>query len=311
MIPSFITREDVLEALRLIRQEGVPRRNRSHKYCLVENDRHYPPKYVISRAHEVATGRRLPTSDFSGGQQASNRFLRLRHFRVSDCGGDCGQVSAYPTDAGAQRNHRLRVRPLRQGCASRDISENEDVEVPHIVRALSDPRRAQDPRKFPTDSDAAENAGLYSWWVDPVAQRLFAGLFGGEGIEVEYHHSGYGLALVYIGQTGNLKSRIQGDHISGNVKSSTFRETISSILFEHLNLSLDEAGRLVLDDNRRVSTWIKDHLRVAIAPLVGGSLEGVERVVLRELDPPFNLDKVSSSRLRQRLRELRKRIRDG
>ena len=311
MIPNFITREDVLESLRLISQEGVPRRNRSHKYCLVENDRHYPPKYVISRAHEVATGRRLPTSDFSGGQQASNRFLRLRHFRVVDCGGDCGQASAYQTDAGAQRSDRLRVGALRRGCTSRDISENEDAEISRIVRVLSDPRRAQEPRKFPTDSDAAENAGLYSWWADPVAQHLFAGLFCQEGIEVAYHHSGYGLALVYIGQTGSLKSRIRGDHIAGNVKSSTFRETISSILFERLSLSLDGAGRLVSGDNRRVSTWIKDHLRVTIVPFVDGSLEGVERVVLRKLDPPFNLDKVSSSRLRQRLRKLRKRIRDG
>ncbi|MCY3856789.1 MAG: carbon-nitrogen hydrolase family protein [Rhodospirillales bacterium] len=51
------------------------------------NGRHFPPKYVVAVAHEVATGELLSPSLFSGGPE-SNDFLRRRGFSVREC--DCG-----------------------------------------------------------------------------------------------------------------------------------------------------------------------------------------------------------------------------
>ena len=63
------------------------------------------------------------------------------------------------------------------------------------------------------------------------------------------------------------------------------------------------------EDNRRVSEWIEDHLRVAIVPSEDrDTLEAVEQAVLDTLDPPFNLDGRPSTDLRWRLTELRRAI---
>ena len=187
---------------------------------------------------------------------------------------------------------------------------NRQTDVRRLVALLSDPTRSEPPRAFPTDSTAADRPGLYSWWADAEARDLFL------------QASGFPVGrLLYAGQAGatkwpsgirstaTLKSRIRGNHLRGNLSSSTFRLTISALLYEPLNLRLAKPGRLVLEDNRTVSEWIKRHLRVAIASLEDrDSLHRVEHAVLDALDPPLNLDGRPPTDLRRRLTELRKAI---
>lgn len=79
-IPA-LSREDVLTALGLITRNGVPRSRRATKFELVHEGRRYPPKYVISIACQVSTGRELRPSEFSGGVQ-SNTLLRKLGFEI-------------------------------------------------------------------------------------------------------------------------------------------------------------------------------------------------------------------------------------
>lgn len=51
---------------------------------------HFPPKYTIALAHEIATGSLLGPNEFSGGAE-SGRFLLDRDFDVAEC--DCGGYS--------------------------------------------------------------------------------------------------------------------------------------------------------------------------------------------------------------------------
>lgn len=87
MIPAFITKIHLTEALRRIVRDGIPPQRRSRKYCLVAYGNHFPPKQAISLAHAVATGEFLSPRRFSGGAE-SNDFLRRRGFDVVKC--DCG-----------------------------------------------------------------------------------------------------------------------------------------------------------------------------------------------------------------------------
>ncbi len=89
MIPALITKAHILEAIRRIDREGVPRRRRSRGYCLEANGKHIPPKYVIALAHQAATGALLSSDEFSGGVE-SNDFLGSRGFEVVEC--NCGGV---------------------------------------------------------------------------------------------------------------------------------------------------------------------------------------------------------------------------
>jgi len=83
VIPSGITREDVLGALqRLDRGEGHLF-GTSTKFDLVYEGRRYPPKAVVGLAAIRLAGKPLRPSDFSGGKESQcNRILENLGFRV-------------------------------------------------------------------------------------------------------------------------------------------------------------------------------------------------------------------------------------
>lgn len=188
---------------------------------------------------------------------------------------------------------------------------NTTIDSQRIVTLLSDPSSAQHPRRFPQDSEAVSYSGLYSWWADATAIDLFAQEVGRVSTE----------RCIYVGQTGatkwpsgtrshsTLRDRILTNHIRGNLSSSTFRYTISAVLFAPLGLRLVKPMQFIQEDNKRVSGWIKDHLRVVVVPYVDrDSLGSVEEIVLDELDPPFNLRGRPTNDLRMRLKDLRKAL---
>ena len=179
-----------------------------------------------------------------------------------------------------------------------------------MVAALARHENAVEPRRFPHDHEAAANPGMYAWWGDDEARTVLGGEIG------------VGLPpMLYVGQAGatrwpsgtrssaTLKSRVGGQHIRGNARSSTFRLTISSLLLRRLRLTAIPGGKLDPDSNAEVSEWIADHLRVAIAPYEDrDTLGAVEAEVVAQLDPPLNLGHCLPSHARQRLSELRRAI---
>lgn len=320
-IPAFIRRDHILEAVQLIDREGIPRRYHSRGYCLVVTERHFPPKYTLSRAHEVATGTFLSTSEFYGGKE-SNEFLKRRLFRVDECGcgGHGGDRAALPADVGVRGLDPASRSGTRESNAP---VQEKGLEVQQLVAHLSDPDRAEGPGTFPRDPDAGGSPGLYSWWADSPAQKLFAeaGVWVGDSGTMQNCQE---LALIYVGQTGatsrharkpssaTLVDRVRNGHIGGNIKSSTFRETISAVLLVPLGLTLVQPRKLARNDNERVSEWIRDHLRVNIVAFGDrDALADVERTVLRELDPPLNLADRPPNPVRQRLEALRDLLRVG
>jgi hypothetical protein len=116
--------------------------------------------------------------------------------------------------------------------------------------------------------------------------------------------------LIYAGQAGatskksgkisraTLAKRLLRQHFNGSTKGSTFRRTIGSVLSASLGRRATKA---------EISQWMNDHLRVVPWPTAdAGSLLSVERSVLREIDPPLNLDEVTPNPLRTELTRLRK-----
>ena len=143
--------------------------------------------------------------------------------------------------------------------------------------------------------------GLYSWWVDESgAKDLTAGL----GYLVEP-------GLIYAGLAGATRSRsrrpstntlwgrINGMHLGGRHKFSTFRLTLGSILAEARHeTAIDEAA---------LTAWMHQHLRVITAPVTDAdTLDDQESAILDALDPPLNLAKMAKNDLRLRLSELRR-----
>jgi len=81
-IPDGITREHVLLALKKIDVIGWEKKNNSIKYDLLFEGKRYPPKIVVKYAHEQAYGSVLDVSEFSGGEDSTNRFFRAREFVI-------------------------------------------------------------------------------------------------------------------------------------------------------------------------------------------------------------------------------------
>lgn len=83
MINRQVSKQHVLEALTLIDKKGVPSNRRATKYNLYYNDILYPPKYVLSVATKIATGRELEPSRFNGGDE-TNSFLTKLGFNIRE-----------------------------------------------------------------------------------------------------------------------------------------------------------------------------------------------------------------------------------
>jgi 5-methylcytosine-specific restriction protein B len=82
MIPTTqISTEHIRAAIDRIDSEGVPPHRASASFEVVFNSKRYPPKYVVSLAAKLATGKELLPNEFSGGEE-TNSFLRERGFEV-------------------------------------------------------------------------------------------------------------------------------------------------------------------------------------------------------------------------------------
>src|SRR5881394_1959344 len=83
MIPEAqISKEHILAAISKIDSEGVPAHRASTKFEISFNSKKYPPKYVVSVAAKLATGKELLPNEFSGGEE-TNKFLRKHGFEVT------------------------------------------------------------------------------------------------------------------------------------------------------------------------------------------------------------------------------------
>ncbi|MDK2908055.1 MAG: hypothetical protein PWQ87_513 [Candidatus Woesearchaeota archaeon] len=77
MIPSNIEREHIIKAIREIDSNEIPLGRESKKFCLIFEEKRYPPKYVLSLANRFANNKELNPSKFSGGQETNNFLKRL------------------------------------------------------------------------------------------------------------------------------------------------------------------------------------------------------------------------------------------
>jgi len=85
-----ITREHIIEALKRIDNQGVPESRKSRKYNLVHNGKKYPPKYVISVAHEIAKVN-IPEKFYP---KEAIDFLRKLEFTVEEFNTGAGKTAS-------------------------------------------------------------------------------------------------------------------------------------------------------------------------------------------------------------------------
>ena len=76
-----LKKQDVIDALKFIDENGVPEHNTSVKYVLVsENGKKYPPKYVVAVADHLANGTDISTESFDSVD--AKNYLESRGFTI-------------------------------------------------------------------------------------------------------------------------------------------------------------------------------------------------------------------------------------
>jgi len=81
MVDKNVDRQSVLNALAFIDLNGVPKKRNSTKYLLYNDNKTYPPKYTLSIATKIATGKELEPQEFNGGYE-TNSFLESLGFTI-------------------------------------------------------------------------------------------------------------------------------------------------------------------------------------------------------------------------------------
>lgn len=150
--------------------------------------------------------------------------------------------------------------------------------------------------------------GFYAWWIAPGA---IAGV-------PDVPHPSKPLGLLYVGiaprsaaSSTDLRRRLCGQHIGGNLGSSTFRFGLASLLWEPKGWTPrgSGSGRPVLDaaDNRALSAWQRENLRVgwAIVP----EPWRFEEEVIGRMSPPMNRERNARRPFYATMGEARRRLR--
>ena len=182
------------------------------------------------------------------------------------------------------------------------------MEVARALAALGGEAHRIRATAWPADLAGLDKPGLYSWWVDA----------GGAGQLAQGLGMGLAAGLIYAGQTGatkwpsgrtgsmTLRNRLRGNHLRGNITSSTFRRTLAACLREPLGLEVTGPNKLAPASEQALSQWMRERLSVAVHPLGDRDVLGdLEKRVLHALDPPLNLAGPKRTDIRRRLTALR------
>lgn len=192
---------------------------------------------------------------------------------------------------------------LRQGerlawAGYRDLPE---AAQPSGIDVLLDSSRAVSPDVLlARGNEGLTNPGLYTWWVDDAGA---ADLTQGIGHPIA-------AGLLYAGRAGGhrpgasasaatLWGRLVGNHLRGNVRSSTLRKSLAALL--------GAGGEPFAED--QLSAWMHAHLRVATLPVRSEDVARLEEQLVAQARPPLNLSGLPKDEARGALSLLRSRLR--
>jgi hypothetical protein len=192
--------------------------------------------------------------------------------------------------------------PSRRGKASLPKNKTEDRESGRLwisglpATATPDPnavtqalqRRALTVPEVLTDTELLPAApGFYGWWSRRGALARVPHI---------RHPFQEELTLLYIGisparktSQQTIRSRVIGNHLNGNVGSSTFRFVLAALLVDVLELHPHLRGTKVVltaQDNARLSAWQRQHL--SLTACAKERPWEIETEVISKLTPPLN-----------------------
>jgi hypothetical protein len=291
MIPDDISRAHVLEAILRIDRQGVTPGRSGLKYRVLHRDRPYPPKLLISLAHEVATGRSLPSSLFSGGVE-SNHFLQRLGFTVQTLDGD--MVRVVP-------------RTVRRPATGHDAPPTRSIEdIEALVRQITHEQPLYCWKDLVQDRTLLPVAGgVYAWFFRSVPKLVpTTGCLQRDGLTLLY----VGISPKSAGSAASLRSRIGYLHYRGNAEASTLRLSLGCLLEKELGTVLRRVGssgkrRTFGAKEPALTEWLAEN--AAVTWILTDEPWLIEAQLISHLSPPLNIEMNAAHGFCSSLRQLR------
>jgi hypothetical protein len=152
--------------------------------------------------------------------------------------------------------------------------------------------------------------GFYAWWADSKSIP---------GVPECPHPSRERLDLFYVGispatpsSAQTIRSRVLGNHLSGNLGSSTFRFTLAALLRETLSLRPGRTRTKVVlskQENDLLTSWQREHLHLTWCPTLKPWV--TESKVIAAMAPPLNLAGNAGHPFHATLTRARKALREA
>ncbi len=172
-----------------------------------------------------------------------------------------------------------------------------------------DPLSPEALTKRPEEGGVPHTQGLYSWWMKSGS---LPGVTGPRHPRADFELLYIGIAPARAGSKATLRSRICGQHLGGNIGSSTFRLSLAALLAEQEGWHAASSGsrtKLTSEDNAALSAWQREHLRLRWFEQPEPWL--VEHRVIALLKPPLNLADNPQHPFGATLRAARARLKAG
>lgn len=123
--------------------------------------------------------------------------------------------------------------------------------------------------------------------------------FGGEPL----HDESDGFALLYIGASGEVRSRVK-EHLAGEARISTFRKTL--LAAEQFAGAISASGTplpTAANEEYALDAWLATNTKVAVLPCEDYGAR--ERVLLARMPSPLNIEHRKATPFARRLMMLR------
>jgi hypothetical protein len=164
-------------------------------------------------------------------------------------------------------------------------------------------------RLNPAQGGVPNEPGVYAWWSDEDA---LPGVSLPKGAGDDRWLLYIGIAPSRPGSRQALRGRVCGNHLRGNIGSSTFRRSLAALLWQREGWTLTRRGEQALlapASNEALSTWQREHLSVSW--IVRRNPWEVEARIIKAMAPPLNLAQNRQHAYGWTLSEARQRLRSA
>lgn len=211
-----------------IDREGIPSNRQATKYWVNFQNRKYPPKLLISYAHEAVEGVPLDSVVFTGGNETNGYLTRLG-FLVE--GKETGKAHAVSQGI---KNKKTSKKALRQNQGRPSYDSFHD-----LSSNLLNSRPIYKYEDFNSVLGLPPaTSGTYAWFFKAIPP----------GVSTETCFQRDGLTLLYVGispesseSRQTLRDRLRY-HYRGNAEGSTLRRTLGCLLEKEIGTVLRRVG---------------------------------------------------------------------